>query len=59
MRVPSNFLTKVLPSQIKNAIKYYESNNDITQKNSLSLFLEVYEEYVKSDEVKKNLNRAV
>lgn len=59
MRVPANFLTKVLPNQIKNAIKYYESNNDITQKNSLSLFLEVYEEYVKSDEVKKNMNRAV
>lgn len=58
MRIPSNFLIKNLPSQIRSAIKYFENNNNMNEKNSLSLFLEVYEECVKIDEIRKNLEKS-
>lgn len=57
MRIPSNFLIKNLPSQIKTSIKYFENNN-INEKNSLSLFLAVYEECVKIDDIRKNLEKS-
>ena len=57
MRIPSNFLIKNLPSQIKTSIKYFENNN-INEKNSLSLFLEVYEDCVKIDDIRKNLEKS-
>jgi hypothetical protein len=58
MRIPSNFLIKNLPSQIKTSIKYFENNNNINEKNSLSLFLAVYEECVKIDDIRKNLEKS-
>lgn len=58
MRIPSNFLIKNLPSHIKSSIKYFENNNNMNEKNSLSLFLEVYEECVKIDEIRKNLEKS-
>ena len=58
MRIPSNFLIKNLPSQIRSSIKYFENNNNMNEKNSLSLFLEVYEECIKIDEIRKNLEKS-
>jgi hypothetical protein len=58
MRIPLNFLIKNLPNQIKTSIKYFENNNNTNEKNSLSLFLEVYEECVKIDDIRKNLEKS-